>query len=105
MVAACPGCGAPVSSTGEWCSSCAPPASRAVPAGRPAPAGIFVGRHRELSLLQARVARAIEGSGGTVMLLGEAGIGKTRIAQELDLLARRAGAVVLWGECYEGDGS
>jgi len=49
----------------------------------------FVGRARELGELERVLDAARAGSGATVLLAGEAGIGKTRLASEL---ARRAGA-------------
>ena len=39
------------------------------------------------------------------MLVGEPGIGKTRTAQQLASLAEHRGAQVLWGRCYEEEGS
>ena len=47
----------------------------------------------------------MSGQGKLVMLAGDAGIGKTRIAQELAGHARAQGAQVLWGSCYEGGGN
>jgi predicted ATPase len=40
-----------------------------------------------------------------VMLAGEPGIGKTRLAQELADHAQARGVLVVWGSCYEGDGA
>ena len=40
-----------------------------------------------------------------VMLAGEPGIGKTRIAQELAHYAEAQGARLLRGWCYEGEGA
>ena len=37
------------------------------------------------------------------MLVGEPGIGKTRLVEELGAYAAIRGAQVLWGHCYEGD--
>jgi len=42
-----------------------------------------VGRTRELALLRAAFARLARGTGGAVLLTGEAGIGKTRLLHEL----------------------
>ena len=42
----------------------------------------FVGRDEELRLLRERWERACEGNGQTVLVLGEAGIGKSRLLQE-----------------------
>ncbi len=43
--------------------------------------------------------------GRMVTLVGEAGIGKTRTAQELATCAGLRGAQVLRGRCYEGEGA
>lgn len=60
----------------------------------------FVGRQAELETLRACVGR-----GRLALLTGEAGIGKTRIAEELALAAEVGGAIVHWGRCWEGDGA
>jgi DNA-binding CsgD family transcriptional regulator len=62
----------------------------------------FVGRERELEALEVMLAAARAGHGGITMLVGEAGIGKTRTASELARSAAGRGGVVLWGSCYEG---
>ena len=55
----------------------------------------LLGRSAELQRLLAAVDRAREGQGGLLLLSGEAGVGKTRLAAEV---ARRcADALVLWG--------
>ena len=65
---------------------------------------IFVGRQREMAELRAALDDAMSGRGRLVMLAGEPGIGKTRIAQELASHAESLGAQVLWGRCYEQEG-
>jgi len=65
----------------------------------------FVGRKQELALLTDASEAAQAQQGQMVMLAGEPGIGKTRTAQELALLAEEAGAQVVWGWCYEGEGA
>jgi DNA-binding CsgD family transcriptional regulator len=67
---------------------------------RPAP---FVGRQRELGALRGRLEAARAGRGSLVMLAGEAGIGKTRIARAFADEAVEQGAALLWGGCFEGD--
>ena len=66
---------------------------------------IFVGRQRELAGLTAALDSSIAGRGRLVMLVGEPGIGKTRTAQELALEAQARGAQVIWGRCYEEEGT
>jgi DNA-binding SARP family transcriptional activator/predicted ATPase len=60
----------------------------------------LVGRDREwAALLDAY--RAVAGDGRLVVIEGEAGIGKTRLAAELAGHARSLGASVVGGRCYE----
>ncbi len=68
-------------------------------------AGRFVGRTREFDGLRARLDDAHFGKGGLVMIAGEAGIGKTRIAHEFAVHARSYEIPVLWGRSYEGEWS
>ena len=66
---------------------------------------LFVGRQHEIAELTAALEDALAGQGRLVMLVGEPGIGKTRTAQELAVLAEQRGAQVLWGRCYEEQGA
>ena len=68
------------------------------------PGGAFVGRHREMSALQAALDDARSGRGQIVMLVGEPGIGKTSTAREFTDYAVSQGAKVAWGRCYESIG-
>ena len=61
----------------------------------------FVGRESDLAWLSAIYADAARGSRRIVLLRGDPGIGKTRLAIELALHAHRDGAVVLYGRCDE----
>jgi predicted ATPase len=70
---------------------------------KPATATALVGRHRELEILSGRLDLACSGRGSVAMLVGEPGVGKTRLAQELADRAAQRGAVVLAGCCLEGD--
>ncbi|MCH8095402.1 MAG: ATP-binding protein, partial [Chloroflexi bacterium] len=65
----------------------------------------FVGRRQQMAELTAALDDSMSGQGRIVMLAGEPGIGKTRIAQELAAYAEQRGAQVLWGWCYEGEGA
>jgi predicted ATPase len=61
----------------------------------------LVGRDRELAILQSALDRAREHHGGAVILDGEPGIGKTRLAIELRARAQEAGVLVAGATCYE----
>ena len=64
----------------------------------------MVGREKELKDLKAAV-RDLEGKrGGTILIGGEAGIGKTRLALEALDYGRRRGALLLEGTCLYSEG-
>ena len=65
----------------------------------------LAGRDAELAQLMSHLERAIQGSGGLVTLVGEPGVGKTRLTEEIGQLARGRGCVTLVGHCYEGEGA
>ncbi|NHC44848.1 ATP-binding protein [Motilibacter aurantiacus] len=86
------------------------PAPAAEPAPGPAPAsphapGVLVGRADELVALTGALSAAAGGSPRTVVLVGEAGIGKTRLAEEAAAVGAADGAVVAWGRCWEHEGA
>jgi DNA-binding SARP family transcriptional activator len=76
------------------------PAAGAAPAGRRA-AGEFVGREQELRLLLAGLEDALAGRGRLFLVCGDAGAGKTRLADEVASRAKRRGARILWGRSWE----
>lgn len=55
----------------------------------------LVGRDRELAVLDRHLQRALRGRGTSVLLEASSGNGKTRVLQELALLAQVQGATVL----------
>lgn len=67
--------------------------------------GVFAGRRYEMESLRTALETALAGSGRVMLLAGEAGIGKSRIAAELATHASQRGAVTLKGNCYQGDGA
>src|SRR5262245_54047734 len=73
------------------------------PPGKPlAPSGpALVGRATELATLEQSLGVAAEGRGGVVAVVGEAGVGKTRLTQELIAQAAPAAVLVLRGRAYE----
>ena len=68
------------------------------------PNDLFVGRRQELRKLTVGLEKAITGQSWLFLIEGEAGIGKTRLAQELAGHARKHNVSVLWGRCYEDQG-
>src|SRR5215203_133943 len=61
----------------------------------------LVGRDRELSVLRDRLTAARNGRGSLVLIGGEAGIGKTALADALCREAAVTGTHVLLGHCYD----
>jgi DNA-binding NarL/FixJ family response regulator len=61
----------------------------------------LVGRLPELERLEEHLRQAAAGRGGTVLVAGDAGIGKTRLVTELTGRARAAGAQPLVGRCID----
>ena len=65
----------------------------------------LVGRESEQALLSAALDETLHGFGNIVLVEGEAGVGKTRLAQELAREAEWHSAQVLWGHGSESEGS
>jgi DNA-binding SARP family transcriptional activator len=63
--------------------------------------GLFVGRAADLEALAGVYAGVVGGSRRLVLLCGEPGIGKTRLATQFALRAHDDGAIVLHGRCDE----
>ncbi|MCP4661171.1 MAG: serine/threonine-protein kinase PknK, partial [bacterium] len=57
----------------------------------------MLGRRREVAELERRLSQALEGECQFVVIAGEAGMGKTRLLQELKSMARNRGILVLRG--------
>jgi len=57
----------------------------------------FVGRDSVRRQLGEELTRADEAEGRLIIVAGEAGVGKTRLVEELAVEAQRRGAAVLWG--------
>ncbi len=86
------------------------PALDPSPANEPGDGGgpvapAFVGRKAEMKELVAGLEEALAGHGRLVLLTGEPGIGKSRLAEELIKRARERGANVLVGRCWEAGGA
>jgi DNA-binding SARP family transcriptional activator len=63
----------------------------------------LVGRDRELAELTTALADLSSNRGALVLVKGEAGMGKSRLAAELVQRAGRLGATALWGASYPQD--
>jgi DNA-binding SARP family transcriptional activator len=72
---------------------------------RPHAGGPMVGRERELAALLDGLDRAFSGRGGLFLVAGEPGIGKSRLADELEERTRGRGAEVLFGRAWEAGGA
>ena len=82
------------------------PALAASVSQRPQAAGDeLVGRDDQLAALDGVLAGARGGRGRVVLVAGEPGIGKTRLAEEAARRGTAAGIRVAWGRCHEGDGA
>ena len=80
-------------------------AARGSAAADPIASSPFVGRAAVLARIEAAFDRARVGRGQLVLLAGEAGIGKTRTAEEFAATARARGVPVLSGWCSETGGA
>jgi hypothetical protein len=69
------------------------------------PRRAFVGRNRELDEVAGASEDTLAGRGGLFLLVGGAGIGKTRLCDELTRLAEERGLQPLWGRCWETGGA
>jgi DNA-binding CsgD family transcriptional regulator len=65
----------------------------------------LVGREAELAVLTDSLAAALDGHPQVVVCEGEAGIGKTRLAQELVGVAELRGVLWVWGSAAETPGA
>lgn len=65
----------------------------------------FVGRETELAQLDRGLENALRGRGSVVLIGGEPGVGKTRLAEELALRAKRKDMLTFTGHCYEMEGT
>jgi ABC-type oligopeptide transport system substrate-binding subunit len=65
----------------------------------------FIGREKELAELQKRLNAAISGECQFVVVSGEPGVGKTRVLDEIENLAKARKLLVLHGRSIEQDGA
>ena len=65
----------------------------------------IIGREQELSSLTGSVRDGLEGKGRVLLLAGDAGIGKTTLAEAVSAsIERTTGALVFWGRCHQDEG-
>lgn len=65
----------------------------------------LVGRGAQIDALRQVLAQAREGSGRVALIVGEAGVGKSRLLRAMTDEARAAGFFVLQGACFEAERS
>lgn len=82
-----------------------PTAAMSIPAVEPGSRQVLcpevVGRGRELASLETFLAEALAGTGRTVLLAGEAGLGKSALLRLFSDAVRAGGTTLLTGECTE----
>ncbi len=66
---------------------------------------VLVGRSQELNALVRALDAASQGGGSCVLLVGEAGIGKSRLVHEIEAQAASQGFEILQGNCFQQDAS
>ncbi len=64
---------------------------------------VLIGREQEIATLQSLLEQVRQGHGQVVLLSGEAGIGKSRLAAEVKTQAQAHGFLVLQGTCFPTD--
>ncbi|MGQ0602744.1 MAG: ATP-binding protein, partial [Anaerolineales bacterium] len=67
-------------------------------------ATLFVGRGQELESLRLWLRSAWRGQGKSIVIAGDSGVGKTRLASEVLRAAAAAGMTTLFGAAYEQEG-
>jgi DNA-binding SARP family transcriptional activator len=83
----------------------AAPAGRVAPDAAPASSRVqLVGRERELGLLRERWQEALRGMADFTVVAGEAGVGKSRLLDELSAEVQRAGFDTMRARCFAARG-
>jgi tetratricopeptide (TPR) repeat protein len=75
------------------------------PIDRPVVCPVIIGREQNLTLLDGILGAVGRGEGQTVLLAGEAGVGKSRMVSEIRARAGRQGLSILQGNCFDTDRS
>lgn len=69
------------------------------------PTDPFIGRARELAVVDDVLAGLARGEPSALCVIGEPGVGKTRLASQCASAATAKGATVVWGRSWEGGGA
>jgi tetratricopeptide (TPR) repeat protein len=77
------------------------PSKEVAPTENPLYRRVFVGREPELQQLQGAFDSAMSGKGALMMVMGEPGIGKTALCEQLATYVTLRGGKTLVGHCYE----
>jgi class 3 adenylate cyclase/tetratricopeptide (TPR) repeat protein len=65
----------------------------------------YIGRSEEQTLFRQAIQRTVNGIGGVVLIGGEAGVGKTRLVDEVTAEAKAQGVFVVRGHCSDMEGA
>ena len=65
------------------------------------PRPLLVGREREQGVLREHLELMLQGQGGSLLVGGEAGIGKTTLVEDQSIEAEERGCLVLLGHAYD----
>src|ERR1044072_5382239 len=69
------------------------------------PSRLLLGRDRELALVGSLLDDLALSRGNLLLLTGDPGIGKTRLAEVVAARGRALGAEVAWATAWQGDGA
>src|SRR5579864_9029949 len=69
---------------------------------RPTLCPTLIGREHEMSVVGQAVESAYDGRGSSILLLGEPGVGKSRLTREVALLGQQRRMLVVRGRCVDG---
>jgi DNA-binding SARP family transcriptional activator len=103
-----PGTGTGATAAGPTGGTARPTASTPAAPADTAPAaaaGGLAGREDQLRVISRALSEASAGRGRVLLLGGEPGIGKTRLAEEAARRAREGGVTVAWGSSDENGGA
>src|SRR5687768_6044842 len=68
---------------------------------RPVVCPVLIGRAPHIEIIDGYLRQVVDGSSQTLLISGEAGVGKSRLVGETRERADRLGITVLEGKCFE----